>query len=91
MLTDSSEACWNSASPKPTGISNQLFFRSASGLGKTTQIYESNGKLYVHYSSGDVIISNACIAGKGTATTVKGLESLCTNGKGGHNVFFYHD
>ncbi len=75
MLTDSSEACWNSASPKPTGISNQLFFRSASGLGKTTQIYENNGKLYVHYSSGDVIISNACIAGKGTATTVKGLES----------------
>lgn len=91
MLTDCSETCWNSASPKPTGISNQLFFRSANGLGKTTQIYESNGVLYVHYNSGDVVISNVCIAGKGTATTINGLEALCTNGKGGHNVFFYHE
>ncbi len=91
ILTDSSEGCWNAISPKPTGISNQIYFRSASTLGSTSQIFESNGVLYAHYSGGDVAISNACIAGQGTANTVNGLKALCTDSLRNYNVYFYHD
>lgn len=80
----------NVISPKPTGITNQIYFRSASTLGNTSQIFESNGVLYAHYSSQNVTITNACIAGKGTATTVAALKKLCTNGVNYYNVFFYH-
>ncbi len=91
MLTNDSESCWNVISQKPVGITNQYYFRSASKLANSTQIFESGGKLYAHYTSGDVLIQNVCIAGKGTATTVNGLKSLCTNGTGYYNVFFYHN
>jgi len=95
LVTDSSEACWNAISPKPYGFSNQLFFRAARYLGDTSAVFESNGVLYIRYTSNntirDVAISNACIAGKGTATTVDGLKALCTNGTKKYNVYFYHD
>lgn len=38
MLTNSSESCWNTIAAKPLGISNQLFFRSASSLGKSSSV-----------------------------------------------------
>ena len=90
MLTDSSESCWNVISPKPNGITNQLYFRSASSLGSTSQIFERGGVLYAHYSSGNVAISEACIAGEGTATTIAGLKALCTDSLSNYNVFFSH-
>ena len=91
MCTNSDEACWNSISQKPLGISNQRFFRSASSLGSTSQVFEVNGQLYAHYPSNDVAISNACIAGEGVATTVAGLRALCELSVNNYNVFFYHD
>lgn len=91
ILTNDSEDCWNAISPKPTGITNQIYFRSASSLGSTSQIFEENNQLYAHYSSGNVKISNACIAGQGTATTINGLKNLCTEGVKKYNVYFYHD
>ncbi|MCM1128180.1 MAG: hypothetical protein NC251_13945 [Lachnoclostridium sp.] len=90
ILTNDSESCWNSISPKPNGITNQLYFRSADTLGTSDGIYEKQGKLYVNYGTGDVAITNACIAGKGTATTVNALNNLCTGGQKGYNVFYYH-
>ena len=92
MLTDSSEGCWNVISPKPKGITNQIYFRSASKLGQASHVFESGGKLYVSYGNGkNVEISNACIAGAGTATTVSGLKALCTSSLTHYNVFFYHN
>ncbi|MCM1090235.1 MAG: cell wall hydrolase [Butyrivibrio sp.] len=91
ILTNDSEACWDSVSPKPKGITNQLYFRSADSLGKTSGVFEKNGALYVRYDSNDTAITNACIAGKGTATTVSGLKKLCTEGEKKYNVYFYHD
>ncbi len=90
ILTDNSESCWNSISPKPIGITNQVYFRAASRIGDHSQIFESNNILYAHYRSGDVAITNACIAGKGTATSENGLRQLCTGSIGDYNVFFYH-
>lgn len=91
ILTNDSEACWNVISAKPKGITNQVYFRSAKSLGNTSQIYQKGEQLYAHYAEGDVAISNACIAGQGTSTTVKGLQSLCSDGADKYNVFFYHD
>lgn len=90
LCTNDTEACWKSIAPKPTGITNQTYFRSASSLGESNQIFEKNGVLYAYYKSGSVAIENACIAGKGTATTIKGLKEYCTEGVGNYNVFFYH-
>lgn len=90
ICTNDTEACWNSISPKPTGITNQTYFRSADSLGESGGIFEKNGVLYAYYKSGSVAIENVCIAGKGTATTIKGLEAYCTEGAGNYNVFFYH-
>lgn len=91
MLTNDSEACWNTISSKPKGITNQIYFRSANTLGSTSQIHENQGNLYVHYNTGDVAITNACIAGMGTSTTVAGLKKLCIEGEKKYNVYFYHD
>lgn len=91
MLTNSSEDCWNVIAAKPLGFSNQLYFRSASSLGSNSGVYEQGGVLYAHYSSRDVAISNACIAGQGTSTTVQGLKNMCVNGVSKYNVFFYHN
>ncbi len=90
ICTNDTEACWNSISPKPTGITNQTYFRSAIKIGDRTQIFEENGVLYAYYSTGNVAIENACIAGKGTATTEKGLKAYCTEGLSNYNVYFYH-
>lgn len=91
MLTNSSEDCWNVIAAKPLGFSNQLYFRSASSLGSSSSVYEQGGVLYAHYSSRDVAISNVCIAGQGTSTTIQGLKNMCVNGLSKYNVFFYHD
>ena len=48
------------------------------------------GKLCVNYGKGDVPISNACIAGNGTATSISGLKALCTDELKYYNVYFYH-
>ena len=90
MLTDSSEGCWNVIAPKPKGISNQIYFRSSGKIGVSNGIFESGGKLYVYYSDGSKTITNACISGVGTSTTISGLRSLGA-GMTNYNVFFYHN
>lgn len=92
ICTNNTEACWNSISPKPTGITNQTYFRSASYIGDRTQVYEENGVLYAYYADTGVsmAIENACIAGVGTATTEAGLKALCTEALKNYNVYFYH-
>ena len=90
MLTDSSEGCWNVIAPKPKGISNQVYFRSSKKLGVSNGIFESGGKLYLYYKTGSKAITNACISGVGTSTTINGLKSLAS-GMAKYNVFFYHN
>lgn len=92
ICINDTEACWNSISPKPTGITNQTYFRSASSIGDRTQVYEENGVLYAYYADTGVsmAIENACIAGVGTATTEDGLKALCTEALKNYNVYFYH-
>ena len=90
MLTDSSEGCWNVIAPKPKGISNQVYFRSSQKLGVSNGIFESGGKLYLYYSNGSKAITNACIPGRGTSTTINGLKSLAS-GMTNYNIFFYHN
>ncbi len=84
---------WDQLGMRPTGITNQKWFRSADKLHDLSQFKYENGQLYTYYAySGKYIaITNACIAGVGVYTTITGLENACGGNTGNYNVFFHHN
>ena len=91
LCTTTSESSWKAIVSKPKGISNQLYFRPASQL-RNTNLFEdtSNGLVFKYSSTNIVSVYNACIAGKGTATSTSNLLNYCGSSTSGYNVYFYH-
>lgn len=89
LTTDTND--WDQLGMRPTGITNQRYFRSASSLYNLNQFKYENGQLYAKYSSGYTSITNACIAGVGVYTTLDDLSNACGGDTSNYNVFFYHN
>lgn len=77
MCTNSAEDCWNATVGKPSGISTQVYFRSAKNhLIYGQSFFDTSSGICFTYDNGTTVnVCNVAIAGLGSFSTVEAMRS----------------